>query len=79
MDGTFQSCLADHDIVHQTSCIDTLNQNGVAEQKNRYLLEVARSFISIINVLKSYWGDAILTIIYLINRMSLRVLNFNLM
>jgi hypothetical protein len=53
MDGTFQSCLAYHGIIHQRSYIDTLNRNDVAEQKNWYLLEVARSFIFIINVLKS--------------------------
>ena len=31
---TFQSYFIDHGILHQTSCVDTPNQNGVAKQKN---------------------------------------------
>ncbi|KAM2347418.1 hypothetical protein ACFX1X_011202 [Malus domestica] len=32
--------LQEHDIVHQTTCAYTPQQNGVAEKKNRHLLEV---------------------------------------
>jgi hypothetical protein len=48
----------------------------VAERKNRHLLEVARSFMFDTHVPKSYWGDALLTAIYLINRTPSRVLDF---
>ena len=34
----FQSFMLQHGILHQTSCVDTLAQNGVAERKNRHLL-----------------------------------------
>ena len=34
-----------HGIIHQSSCIDTPQQNGIAERKNRHLLEVARSIM----------------------------------
>ncbi|KAL0556125.1 hypothetical protein IC582_004635 [Cucumis melo] len=37
--------LASKGIVHQNSCTYTPQQNGVAEQKNRHLLEVARSLM----------------------------------
>ena len=37
----FQSFMLQHDILHQTSYVDTLVQNGVAERKNRHLLETA--------------------------------------
>ena len=33
----FQSFMLQNDIVHQTSCIDTSSQNGVAKRKNRHL------------------------------------------
>ncbi|KAJ7968090.1 Retrovirus-related Pol polyprotein from transposon TNT 1-94 [Quillaja saponaria] len=76
-EGDFQKYLRDHGIMHQTSCVDTSAQNGIAERKNRHLLEVARSLMFTMNVPKAYWGDAVLSAAYLINRMSLRTLDFN--
>ncbi|KAJ7951046.1 Retrovirus-related Pol polyprotein from transposon TNT 1-94 [Quillaja saponaria] len=76
-EGNFQKYLRDHGIMHQTSCVDTSAQNGTAERKNRHLLEVARSLMFTMNVPKAYWGDAVLSAAYLINRMSLRTLAFN--
>ena len=35
----FQSFMLQHGILHQTSCVDTPSQNGVAERKNIHLLE----------------------------------------
>ena len=37
----FQCFVLQHEILHQTSCVDTPSQNGVAERKNIYLLETA--------------------------------------
>lgn len=65
-------------IIHQNSCVDTPQQNGVAERKNRHLLEVARSIMFTNNVPKYFWGDSILTACYLINRLPTRVLNFKI-
>ena len=39
---SFQSFMLQHEILHQTSCVDMLSQNGVAERKNGHLLEIAR-------------------------------------
>ena len=61
---------------NQSSCSGTPQQNGAAERKNRHLLEVARAIMFTTNVLKIYWGEAILTASYLINRMPSRVLKF---
>ncbi|RVW94721.1 Retrovirus-related Pol polyprotein from transposon TNT 1-94 [Vitis vinifera] len=40
-----QKYLEGHDIIHQTTCSNTPQQNGVAERKNRHLLEVTSSSI----------------------------------
>ncbi|KAJ4703138.1 Retrovirus-related Pol polyprotein from transposon TNT 1-94 [Melia azedarach] len=68
--------LASQGIVHKSSCVNTPQQNGVAERKNRHLLEVARSLMFATHVPKHFWGEAVLTVAYLINRMPSRVLNF---
>lgn len=62
--------------VHQSSCVDSPQQNGVAERKNRHLLEVTRALIFQNHVPKNYWGEAILTSSYLINRLPSRVIDF---
>ncbi|RVX04977.1 Retrovirus-related Pol polyprotein from transposon TNT 1-94 [Vitis vinifera] len=68
--------LAQEGIVHLSSCVDTPQQNGIAERKNGHLLEVARSLMFSMNVPKLFWGQAVLTEAYLINRMPSRVLKF---
>jgi GAG-pre-integrase domain/Integrase core domain len=63
-------------IIHETSCIGTPQQNGVAERKNRHVLETARSMLLEYDVPQVYWDHAVATAIYLINRMPSVVLNF---
>ncbi|KZT76397.1 Beta-galactosidase [Dorcoceras hygrometricum] len=43
-------------IVHHSSCTNTPQQNGVAERKNRHLLEVARSLMFTTHAPKYLWG-----------------------
>ncbi|KAK8923657.1 hypothetical protein KSP39_PZI019078 [Platanthera zijinensis] len=74
IDSHFSHYLADHGILHQTTCPYSPAQNGVAERKNRHLLEVARCLLSTMHLPKYYWGDAVLTAAYLINRMPTPVL-----
>jgi hypothetical protein len=63
-------------IIHETSCAGTTQQNKVIERKNRHVLEVARSLLFEYNMPKIYWDCAITTVIYLINRMPSKVINF---
>ncbi|KAA0049796.1 Copia protein [Cucumis melo var. makuwa] len=62
-------------IVHQNSCAYTLQQNGVAERKNRHLLKVARSLMLSTSLPSYLWGDAILIATHLINRMPSSILH----
>ncbi|CAN1837958.1 Retrovirus-related Pol polyprotein from transposon TNT 1-94 [Linum perenne] len=68
--------LVQNGIVHVSSCVETPQQNGIAERKNRHLLEVARACMFARQVPKYLWGEAVLTATYLINRMPSRVLRF---
>ena len=63
----FQSFMLQHGILHQTSCVDTLAQNGVAERKNRHLLETAEALLFQMHVPKHFWVDAVSTTCFLIN------------
>jgi len=46
----------------------TPQQNGVAERRNRTLLEMVRSMMAQANLPISYWGDALLTAAYILNQ-----------
>ena len=46
----------------------TPQQNGVAEKRNQTLLEMVRSMMVQANLPISYWGDALLTAAYILNR-----------
>jgi hypothetical protein len=42
----------DNGIVHQTMCVSTPEQNGIAKKKNRHILEVTRCLLFVMNILK---------------------------
>ncbi|KAJ7979031.1 Retrovirus-related Pol polyprotein from transposon TNT 1-94 [Quillaja saponaria] len=66
---SFQHFMTSQGMLHQSSCSHTPQQNGVAERKNRYLIETARTLLLHGHVPLRFWGDAVLTACYLINRM----------
>ena len=72
----FQSFMLQHGILHQTSCVDTSSQNGVAERKNKHLLEVVRALLFKMNVPKHFWADAVSKTCFFINKMPSLVLNW---
>ena len=45
MKSDFSNFCSSNEIIHQTSCAYTPQQNGVTEHKNRHLLEVARTIM----------------------------------
>ena len=76
VNNEFESYLSAQGILHQTTCPDTPPQNGVAERKNRHILEVARSLMYTMNVPKFLWSEAVMTAVYLINRTPSRLLGW---
>ena len=62
-------------ILHDSSCVNTLQQNGVAERKNGHLIKTTQALLFQGNVPKSYWGEAVLTATYMINRILSQVLD----
>nr|KAJ0197644.1 hypothetical protein LSAT_V11C700377180 [Lactuca sativa] len=55
-------------IIHQTIAPYTPQQNGVAERKNRTLKEMVNSMLSYSGLSEGFWGEAMLTACYILNR-----------
>ncbi|KAK2381296.1 myosin-16 [Trifolium repens] len=62
-------------IIHQTTCVETPEQNGRVERKHQHLLNVGRAFLFQAKLPKSLWNYAIQHATYLINRTPTPVLN----
>uniref|UniRef100_A0A1Y1JXU0 Integrase catalytic domain-containing protein n=1 Tax=Photinus pyralis TaxID=7054 RepID=A0A1Y1JXU0_PHOPY len=52
-------------------------QNGVAERFNRTIMEMARCLMFDSSLRKEFWGEAVRTATYLINRLETKALNQN--
>ena len=50
-----------------SSSAHTYEQNGVAEQKNRHILEIVRALLIFSSVPSSFWAEPVLTSVNLIN------------
>jgi hypothetical protein len=76
LDTSVQKYLHHYGIRHQTSCTYTPQQNGLAERKNRQILEVVRASLFGMHMPRYYWGEAAKSAVYLINRTLSRVIDF---
>ena len=66
--------LSDEGIKHQFSAAYTPQQNGVAERKNRTLIEMTRTMLDEYKSLYRLWAEAINTACHASNRLYLRKL-----
>src|SRR4051812_7642602 len=71
---TMDEFLSDEGIKHQYSATYTLQQNGVAERKNRNLIEIARTMLDKYKSPCKLWAEAINTVCHASNRLYLRKL-----
>ena len=74
--GEFMDFCKHHGIVQQFTVPHTPQQNGVAERKNKTLVECARSMIQGKGLSNDLWEEAINTAVYLKNRSPTRCLGF---
>lgn len=73
----FRDYCSDHGIRHEKTVPGTPQHNGVAERMNRTIVERVRSMLKMANLSKSFWGEAVGTAVYLINRLPSVPLNFD--
>ncbi|RVW86375.1 Retrovirus-related Pol polyprotein from transposon TNT 1-94 [Vitis vinifera] len=66
--GPFAKFLEKRGIRAQYTMPGTPQQNGVAERRNRTLMEMVRSMMSYSSVPISLWGEALKTAMYILNR-----------
>ncbi|XP_045452164.1 uncharacterized protein LOC123661222 [Melitaea cinxia] len=64
----FSDYLKREGIVHQSTVPYCPQQNGVSERLNRVLLDKVRCMLSESGLCQRYWGEAVMTAIYLKNR-----------
>ncbi|KAI5343659.1 hypothetical protein L3X38_011535 [Prunus dulcis] len=72
----FHTYFQTHGIIHETTCPETPQQNGVAERKNRHVLETARALLISGHVPHHHSDDVVVTAVHFINCMPSGVLNF---
>lgn len=66
--GPFAKFLQENGIVAQYTMPGSPDQNGVAERRNRTLLDMVRSMLSSSKLPKSLWIEALKTAAYILNR-----------
>ena len=69
---TLNDWLSDEGIRHQYSAAYTPQQNGVAERKNRTLMDMARYMLAEFKYPYNFWAEAISTVCHCSNRIYLR-------
>ncbi|ONK55055.1 uncharacterized protein A4U43_UnF8110 [Asparagus officinalis] len=63
-------------IIHQLTVAYTPQQNGIAERKNRTILNMVRSMLKSKYLPKTYWTEAVDCAVYLLNRCPTKSVKF---
>ena len=71
----FEKFCEDNGIVHEVIAPYTPQHNGLAERRNRSLLDMTRSMLKLTKMPNTFWGEAIRTAAYILNRCPTKKLN----
>ena len=74
MSSEFTAYLAERGIKHQCTASYTPQQNGVAERKNRSLMEMARCMVKSQALPNGFWLEAVMCATYVLNRCPTKAL-----
>ena len=69
-----QNYFAAHDIIHQHSCPETPEQNGLAERCHRHVVDTRLTLLAHASVPTKYWTTTFRTVVFLINQLPSSVL-----
>jgi hypothetical protein len=61
-------------ILHQTSCVESPQQNGRVERKHQHILNVGRALLIQLNLPKNLWSYVVSHVVFIINRVPSLVL-----
>jgi len=64
-------------IVHQTSCVNTPQQNSIVERKHDHLLDVAKTLMIQSHLPQIYWSYSMIHVAHIINMLPTPVLNYS--
>ena len=73
--GPFAKFLQENGIVAQYTSPGSPDQNGVAERRNRTLLDMVQSMLSSSKLPKSLWTEALKTAVYILNRVPTKAVS----
>ena len=71
--GPFSRFLQENEIVAQYTMLGSLDQNGVAERRNRTLMDMVRIMKSNNSLPQFLWTEALNTKMYILNRVPTKV------
>ncbi|XP_058192064.1 uncharacterized protein LOC131309447 [Rhododendron vialii] len=72
----FENFCKEHGIKHQLTPSYTPQLNGVAERKNRTILDMARSMLKEKRLPREFWAEAVACVVYLLNRCPTKSVRF---
>ena len=78
LNNKFQKLFQDSGIITRISCPQTPQQNGMAERMHRTLINIVRAMLIQANLPSIFWVEALMSAVYVLNRVPHAVVAFNI-